>query len=165
VTRAGAGLASPLGLAALVLLVVNDHVLKAAFGSWWTGKLSDLAGLVVAPLVVQATWEFVGALRRRVVRAAMAPLWAGAVAAGGLLAAIKVSPAANRLYEVGLGAAQWLPAAGLAALRGHPVPARWAVESVSDPTDLLALPVLALVLVVGARRASAAVVGRDDAVP
>lgn len=38
-------LARPATLAALALLVVNDHVLKAAFGGVVTGKLSDFAGL------------------------------------------------------------------------------------------------------------------------
>lgn len=35
----------PAFIAALVLLVVNDHVLKAQFGNALTGKLSDFAGL------------------------------------------------------------------------------------------------------------------------
>jgi len=39
---------------ALAVLVVNDHVLKGAglLPGWLTGKLSDFAGLVVAPVVV-----------------------------------------------------------------------------------------------------------------
>jgi hypothetical protein len=36
----------------LLLLAVNDHVLKSAFGNWITGKLSDLAGMVVLPLML-----------------------------------------------------------------------------------------------------------------
>jgi hypothetical protein len=36
---------SPAFLVALALLVVNDWVLKPAVASWWTGKLSDVAGL------------------------------------------------------------------------------------------------------------------------
>ena len=32
-------------LLALFLLLLNDHLLKEMFGSWWTGKLSDVAGL------------------------------------------------------------------------------------------------------------------------
>jgi hypothetical protein len=39
--------------AALVVLVVNDHLLKGAglLPGWLTGKLSDFAGLIVAPVV------------------------------------------------------------------------------------------------------------------
>ena len=43
-------LASPGFVAAVALLVVNDWILKAAFGNWWTGKLSDFAGLYAFPL-------------------------------------------------------------------------------------------------------------------
>lgn len=34
-------------LLAVAVLAVNDHVLKPRYGTWWTGKLSDLAGPVV----------------------------------------------------------------------------------------------------------------------
>ena len=37
-------------LLAIGLLLVNDWILKAAVGSWWTGKLSDFAGLYAFPL-------------------------------------------------------------------------------------------------------------------
>ena len=37
----------PLAIAALGLLVVNDHWWKDQFGSIWTGKLSDVAGLIL----------------------------------------------------------------------------------------------------------------------
>jgi hypothetical protein len=47
-----AWLSHPLTVLALVTLVLNDHVLKAAFPGWWTGKLSDVAGLVLAPPLV-----------------------------------------------------------------------------------------------------------------
>jgi hypothetical protein len=45
----------PLVLAAAALLVLNDWWLKpSAAPGWLTGKLSDLAGLVLAPLVLSA---------------------------------------------------------------------------------------------------------------
>src|ERR687898_3548159 len=47
-------LAHPGSVLALVLLVLNDHVLKQAWPGWVTGKLSDVAGLVVAPLLLAA---------------------------------------------------------------------------------------------------------------
>jgi len=52
-----AWLAHPVTLLAIAALVVNDHVLKAAYPGWITGKLSDAAGLVMAPplLAVVAT--------------------------------------------------------------------------------------------------------------
>jgi len=37
----------------LGLLLLNDHVLKATYGNWFTGKLSDVAGLLIFPLFLQ----------------------------------------------------------------------------------------------------------------
>jgi hypothetical protein len=43
---------SPLWIAALVVLLINDHALKAMAPGLVTGKLSDVAGLIVAPLAL-----------------------------------------------------------------------------------------------------------------
>lgn len=43
-------LLSPLFLATLFILLLNDFYLKAQFGSFLTGKISDFAGLFVFPL-------------------------------------------------------------------------------------------------------------------
>ena len=104
---------------ALALLIVNDHVLK---GSGWlpgavTGKLSDLAGLVVAPVLV-AVLAVLAGIRgpraRLVCFAAVAVPFAG----------IKLSSDAARVLESVLA---------LAEVRSRV----W-----SDPTDLIALGVL-----------------------
>ncbi len=36
----------------IVILLVNDHLLKWQFGNWLTGKLSDFAGVFILPLFV-----------------------------------------------------------------------------------------------------------------
>ena len=54
-------LAHPGAVLALVVLVLNDHVLKQAWPGWVTGKLSDVAGLVVAPLLLAAVLALVRA--------------------------------------------------------------------------------------------------------
>src|SRR5689334_17922691 len=58
-----APLLSPTFLAAVTVLVANDHWLKGAalLPAWLTGKLSDFAGLVVAPLLAVT---LLGARRR-----------------------------------------------------------------------------------------------------
>jgi hypothetical protein len=56
-------LASPVTVASLVLLALNDHVLKQTWPGWVTGKLSDVAGLVVAPAVLAVALA-VAAVRR-----------------------------------------------------------------------------------------------------
>lgn len=121
VSRWGAGgrfaaMRHPLFLAALVVLVVNDHVLKGAgvLPGWLTGKLSDLAGLVVAPVLVAAV---IGAKTARGRAAAFA-------AVAGPFAAIKLSAAA---------ASALVLAAKVVGLRFR----IW-----QDPTDLLAFVAL-----------------------
>ena len=54
---AGDVLLSPVLLCALLLLVINDHLLKTAWPGWWTGKLSDFAGALFFPLFIQASGE------------------------------------------------------------------------------------------------------------
>ena len=111
-------LCSPVFWAALTVLVINDHVLKGsgALPGWLTGKLSDFAGLVVAPLTLIA----LSGARRPAARLACL----AAVAAA--FAAIKLASEPARLVEdlsrrVGLG---------------------WRI--CSDPTDLFAFAVLPL---------------------
>jgi hypothetical protein len=41
-------------LTGLFLLLLNDFVLKAHFGNWFTGKLSDFAGLFIFPIFFTA---------------------------------------------------------------------------------------------------------------
>ena len=49
-----AALAHPANVLAVLTLALNDHLLKQAWPGWWTGKLSDFAFCVVAPLVLAA---------------------------------------------------------------------------------------------------------------
>ncbi len=44
----------PVFLASLLLLLLNDHWWKYDYPSWFTGKLSDVAGLVVLPVFLRA---------------------------------------------------------------------------------------------------------------
>lgn len=102
----------PAWLGALALLVVNDHVLKSALDApWLTGKLSDFAGLLVAPVLVAAIFR----VRR------MRGLVASATVVAGLFAAINLSPAL---------AASWDQLMGTLGIG-------WVTYS--DPTDCVAL--------------------------
>lgn len=111
-------LLTPTWLAALAVLGVNDHLLKGAgvLPGALTGKLSDLAGMIVAPALLAA---LLGLRSRR-------GLLFCHVAVGAVFAAIKLSPAAADAWS-------WL--------MGLVGPA-WVITV--DPTDLIALPVLAL---------------------
>jgi hypothetical protein len=116
----------PVCLAAIGLLVLNDHWLKAHDPSWLTGKLSDAAGLVVFPLVLAAL------VRSR------AGVAVAATALG--FALVKTVPAATDAYRYGLGTLQWPFAAASAVWHDRAVPGLVPVEAVTDPTDLIALP-------------------------
>ncbi len=114
--RAERALGHPLWWAALLVLSVNDHLFKGAgvLPQPVVGKLSDFAGLLVAPALLAALLR----VRDRRVFGAL-HLVVGAVFAG-----INVSPGLARGLE------------GLMAATPFP----WAIYV--DPTDLYALPML-----------------------
>ena len=114
--RPALALLTPVWLGALALLVANDHWLKGSglVPGLLTGKLSDFAGMLVAPVLL-ATLLRVNTRRG---------LLACHIAVGGVFAGIQLS--------VGF-AAQW---SALMGLFGHP----WQITC--DPTDLIALPFL-----------------------
>ena len=66
-------LASPVFVLALVVLVLNDHVFKQAWPGLVTGKLSDFAGLVVAPLLLAVPLAAIGVRRRVPVAVGLTP--------------------------------------------------------------------------------------------
>jgi hypothetical protein len=49
-------LSSPYFLFAILILLVNDFLLKAKYGNWLTGKISDFAGLYAFTLFFIALW-------------------------------------------------------------------------------------------------------------
>jgi hypothetical protein len=152
--RPGGVLLHPLALAAAGLLVLNDHVLKAALPGFWTGKLSDAAGLVLFPLLLVSHAELARAAAGRP-RAPSARALGWALAATGLgFAAVQLLPLAGDLYRVGLGLLGWPLRAGLALATGHGLPRPAPVQLVADPSDLLALPFLAVAWRIGRARLS-----------
>jgi hypothetical protein len=141
----GDGLLDPVAVVALVALVGNDHLGKrlAASTSWagLTGKISDVAGVLLLPLLVLAAVEGWRAWRRR---------WAGpdpraalivAVVVAVAFAAMKTTAAGGAVYAWSLGALQW-PVYALIAVAEHAgaLPPLRPVRHVVDPTDLVALP-------------------------
>jgi hypothetical protein len=146
------GFLRPLPLAAMVLLAVNDHVLKGSAPGWLTGKLSDVAGMVFFPLLLQAGVELVldwmgrdwGPSRRLLVGCA--------VATAVVFGAVQVLPLATDAYRWGLGALQWPVQAVPSYVQGHGLPGLRAVAVTPDPTDLLTTPFVLVAVLLGWRR-------------
>jgi hypothetical protein len=131
-------LLDPLFWLALLLLVLNDHVLKAAAPGFITGKLSDVAGLAVAPVLAVSLGELFGLSQTdRQSRIRQLAFWAVATALG--FSAIQLCEPAARVYSLVLGAVQSLPRRLVASSASRTFV--WAVaRHVADPSDLLALP-------------------------
>ena len=152
--QAGDGLLHPLAITAVALLFLNDHVLKPMLPGLLTGKLSDVAGLLVAPLVVVAAIELANAARGR--RASPNPR--SLVAIAGVIAmafvAAKTTSAGAAALGALLGLGQWAGGMVLAPLLGAPPPPSRAAV-VIDPTDLIALASVAAALALCLRRRAA----------
>lgn len=57
--RAISCLAHPYSLVALVLLLLNDHILRIYWPGWWTGKLGDLAWLFLFPFILLVLLDWI----------------------------------------------------------------------------------------------------------
>lgn len=148
----GDALLHPVSLAALALLLVNDHVLKAAFPGPVTGKLSDVAGAVLFPLILWSATELALALGGRWRGPSARALAAAVTASTAILIAIKTVPAAALGAGWVLGLAQWSLTLPLRLLTDAPLPAVAPALIVADPTDLLAVPTVVLAIWVGRSR-------------
>jgi hypothetical protein len=135
----------PIALAAIALLVINDHVLKQLAPGIVTGKLSDFAGLVFFPLLLAAAAEYAG------IRRGMTTIVIAAIATAVAFAAIKLFAPAADLYRVALAMLQWPFRAARALLIGTALPPVGRVSLVADPTDLVALVALAVPIGLGRR--------------
>ncbi|HEY8272190.1 MAG TPA: hypothetical protein VIG33_14970 [Pseudobdellovibrionaceae bacterium] len=111
----------PIALFPVALMAVNDHWLKYAYPGWFTGKLSDFAGIFYFPIFILAMVIFVFhvVLTRR-------NLWLAILFTDFLLMLVKLNEPAARWIETIF--AQYL----------------FRIQLIQDPTDLLALSMNAL---------------------
>lgn len=124
---------------ALVALLLNDHVLKPALASWWTGKVSGIAAFVVVPFLVVAVWEVV---RRRTLspRDRYRLVLVVGVAIATAMAGAELLPSVSRLYEVVFGTLRWPLDTAMALVAGDGLPSWSPVVQTMDATDLVTLP-------------------------
>jgi hypothetical protein len=144
----------PATLLALAVLVANDWVWKPRAGptaALITGKLSDVAGLALAPVILSAAiglaLHAAARLGARVDPSLSRRRLLGCIAATGLgFVAVKLAPEAAGALARALGSF------------GRPA---WIV---ADPTDLAALPALAVALWVGRDELARVPLGRPAAI-
>ncbi|MBI4509851.1 MAG: hypothetical protein HY698_09455 [Deltaproteobacteria bacterium] len=142
-------------MVSIALLVVNDHVLKRVFGNFWTGKLSDLAGLVFFPLLLVAAWELVDRARAPWRGPSRRAVVVSVLTTGMVFSLVKLWLPAKLAYCYGLAALRW-PAWALVEFtaRGR-IPGLEPLVLVQDASDLLVLPALFISWAVGHARAGA----------
>ena len=147
-SRAGAApgdaLRHPLILGLLVVWALNDHVFKDHFANQWTGKLSDVAGLAVFPVVLLSAYEIIWALVGREPRVRNQVLWLSLVATGTCMVGINLSQAWADAYTLGLSLAQWPFQALGSLLTSGPTPPLANLKVTMDPSDLWTLPALGI---------------------
>lgn len=120
----------PLALVAITVLALNDQVWKHTYSNWWTGKVSDFAGMVFFPLLLSSVLEWSWwCFKKRPAPECATLICVGLT--GFVFAAINLSAAAGEIYQAVWGS--------LYALL--PGPDR-AMTHTQDVTDLLALPAL-----------------------
>lgn len=106
--------------------------------------------MVFFPLLLQALVELVD--RRTPFRPDRRVLVACAALTGGVFAATNVWEPAADAYRFGLGVLQWPFRALGHGLSGGPLPPLLPVSLTRDPTDLIAVPFVAVAVWVGRRR-------------
>lgn len=142
------GLVHPAPLAALALLVLNDHVLKATHPGWLSGKLSDVAVLALLPFLLLAAADIAALATPRLPAPGERALLAAVIGSAALFAAIEITPLGAEAYRWGLALAQWPVHAVAAALGSNPLPDLRPVMLTADASDLLTLPAAATILFV-----------------
>jgi len=142
---AGDGLIHPASVIALVTLIVNDHVLKASLPGVLTGKLSDFAGLLMFPLLLQAGYEIVTHMLGSFDRPSKTVLATSVVVTGLVFSLVQFDAGFADAYRVLMGHAQ-----APLSIVGLQEPNRVALTQ--DAMDLVALPSLIIAWFVGFRR-------------
>lgn len=149
-----APLLHPVTVACFVLLLLNDHWLKQSHPGWLSGKLSDVAFMVLSPLWLFAAWARLGSWFGQATPSRCAQrraLWACLSLIGLTLVLMETTAWGDWLYRYGLGALQF----PFRALTSWTLHSAWSafhpVQATRDLSDLLCLPVLGVAYWIGQR--------------
>jgi len=138
--RPGAGLESYAACLGLAVLALNDHVLKGAdvLPGWLTGKLSDFAGLLFFPLLLQAGLEIVSWAMGRY-RGPSNPLLLNlSILTALVFTSAQCTELGAQVYSWAVGWIQWLPGYVL-GLSSEPLRPAVHYADVSDTLGLVSL--------------------------
>ncbi|MBM4364401.1 MAG: hypothetical protein FJ104_17115 [Deltaproteobacteria bacterium] len=148
----GALLLHPAMLLAVGVLVINDHLLKATFPGWTTGKLSDAAGMVFFPALLVSLVEHAASRLGASWVARPRDVIVAAVLTGSVFGLVKSWPIAGDAYRVGSALLSWpVRAAAQLIARGTTLPPLGRATLVADPTDVLCVPFVAIAVWVAFR--------------
>ena len=139
---AGQHLRHPLVLIMMVTWALNDHVLKDAYGQWWTGKLSDVSGLVVFPIMLYSLYEVYYALQKRHPQSVQGAIYLSLLATGGILICINLFVSMEVLCGQIIAHLQWPFRAVWSLINKETLPPLNQLKTTMDPTDLWTLPTL-----------------------
>jgi hypothetical protein len=135
----------------MLLWGLNDHLFKAWCANPLTGKLSDVAGLAVVPLIPVCVYGLLCAARQRPSVHHRTILLTSLITVGGLFAAVNTQPLCSVAYQWAMAVVQWPFRAVVHSLAGQAPPPIAPLGHTLDPTDLLALPALFIPWWVGQR--------------
>jgi len=157
VTR-GDYLLSPVFLASLGLLLLNDFLLKPYYPSPVSGILSDLAGMVFFPIFFVAISEFVAVFLPKSPLATPRWFYMATALVAFLLVAVKFTDIGQEAYRALVAPLMDTPVAGFTVGGGG---------AVSDPWDLLALLLSPIPILVGLRyrKRRSTVLDSEDGAP
>ncbi|WP_055478322.1 hypothetical protein [Sphaerimonospora mesophila] len=143
--RAAAWLGHPVTMAAIGLLIVNDHLFKRLWPGAVTGKLSDFAGMLVAPALLALPFASAIRIAEAAARAVRRPSDPREKPSGEwtAVAAILLTGALFTLVKTTAAGAE--TATAVWGLFTPPA------QVIADPTDLVALPFLAVAWLVRRR--------------
>jgi hypothetical protein len=143
----------PMVVVAVVVLVVNDHVLKALWPGALTGKLSDIAGMTFFPLFLLSVQELLSRTLHRTIQPSRRQLAMWILIVGIGFTAVNIIPIAGDWYR-------WTWGVLGSPLRGSTTP----VVLTQDLGDLVVLPFLGIAWLIGEKRVSRAK-GINDELP
>jgi hypothetical protein len=141
-------LVHPVPVLALAVLLVNDHILKPYHPGWLSGKLSDVAVLVLLPFLLLAIADLAALVTARLPAPGRTALVVCVTLSVVAFTAIEVVPIAGDAYRWGLGLTQWPIRALEPLVASRPLPGVLPVQLTSDLSDLLTLPFAAIVVLI-----------------